>query len=148
MDTAIAPDPVTVADRPAQDVAPVQRFGPYDAATTQVVLIPPAEISGGLGDAIDRMVRAAMAKGEPIVFTEPGWQVVTTPRPQPPVQAPSVGRIVHVVGDGGACMAAIVTGPAELGFLPISVFPPHAPASAYEVEAPEGIGWHWPERVG
>ena len=45
-------------------------------------------------------------------------------------------------------MAAIVTGPAELGFLPITVFPPHAPASAYEVEAPEGIGWHWPERVG
>lgn len=86
MDTAVISEPTTVADRPAQDVAPVQ--------------------------------------------------------------VPSVGRIVHVVGDGGDCVAGIVTGGAELGFLPVTVFLPNAPVAAYEVEAPEGIGWHWPERVG
>lgn len=67
----------------------------------------------------------------------------------------SVGRIVHLVADDGACLAAIVTKvPDDLpegGEILLTVFAPSGPTifSAHQMAAAAGAvsTWHWPERV-
>lgn len=66
-----------------------------------------------------------------------------------PVQVPSVGRIIHVEGPRGECLAAIVTTEVdpEKGTAAVTVFPPDVLPVISEIEVGR-LGWHWPERVG
>ena len=70
--------------------------------------------------------------------------------------APSVGRIVHYVGEDGNCIAALVTAVPEdaaEGTVELTIFPPgeSTPDTKQNVELDEDDkaphSWHWPELV-
>jgi len=64
---------------------------------------------------------------------------------------PSVGRIVHLVADDGACLAAIVTKVPDDGSDPLllTVFAPSGPTIfSASMDPGQAVStWHWPERV-
>lgn len=69
------------------------------------------------------------------------------------MDTPSLGRIVHVVGDDGRHLAAIVTNPEpdDCGRIEVRVFDSvHPERKYYRVDRGYGNethSWHWPERV-
>lgn len=64
---------------------------------------------------------------------------------------PSIGRIVHFVGESRRCLAAIVTQDNTAEGLPMTAFHPSGvvtPCVAQFDEDDKLPGtWHWPERV-
>lgn len=58
----------------------------------------------------------------------------------------TVGRIVHVEGPRGECLAALVTGTANGGQYANLVVFPATGGLATEQRDVTTSGWHWPER--
>lgn len=69
--------------------------------------------------------------------------------PTPPVERPTIGRLVHFVQRGsGAHRAAMVTLVNLTGTVSLLVFNPHTQSTREHFVSPgvdEGT-WHWPER--
>lgn len=75
------------------------------------------------------------------------------------IQKPSVGRIVHMVGHKGECLAAIISDVVDNDTVYLTVFPSVQSPYPMMSSIPYSLGpeiitsdihkntWHWPEKI-